>query len=78
MGFCKSCNHATYCSGACQTAAWKAHKPLCRELNEHGDRLGALGRTGGKCLFYPPPFFRETLRVRSTEQRNASLYESAH
>ena len=68
MGCCKSCNHATYCSAECQTAAWKAHKPLCRDLVKYGAELGALGRSSGKCLFYPPPFFRETLRVRTPPQ----------
>ena len=65
MGSCKQCKHATYCSAACQTAAWKAHKPACASLADPQltTELGG-DRDGRGTLLHAPLFLRETLRVR--------------
>ncbi|KAJ7270511.1 hypothetical protein C8J57DRAFT_1321951, partial [Mycena rebaudengoi] len=30
---CSGCRLVSYCSPACQTANWAAHKPLCRAIS---------------------------------------------
>jgi hypothetical protein len=36
---CSACQRVQYCSGECQKADWKTHKPLCRLITEDKKRL---------------------------------------
>jgi hypothetical protein len=46
---CGGCRLVSYCSVDCQRAAWKAHKPVCREAAARGSAVGgaAGGAAGG-------------------------------
>jgi len=35
LRFCGECRVAAYCSAACQSAAWEAHKRVCSHLGEN-------------------------------------------
>ena len=35
---CSACNRAQYCSGDCQRADWKEHKPICKLITEDQKR----------------------------------------
>jgi len=35
---CSACNRAQYCSGECQRADWKKHKPICKLITEDQKR----------------------------------------
>ena len=43
---CSGCLTHYYCSKDCQRAAWKQHKPLCRELHDRLERADTRGLRG--------------------------------
>jgi hypothetical protein len=39
---CGGCLLARYCSRECQLAAWKLHKPICKQMQEAGRKVSLV------------------------------------
>ena len=62
MAMCTRCSHAHFCSKDCQIAGWKAHKPLCKELQAE---LEGTPKVLGKRPFCHSIFLEYVLQVRA-------------
>ena len=61
MALCSKCSHATFCDKACLAQGWKAHKPLCTELQAI---LRESPIVAGKRKFCHTPYLEDALQVR--------------